>query len=350
MLQCDHSYCNIFFMAITYQIDIDSYIGDGAYSKQYVRNVLEQNSNKPVNVRMNSLGGSLDHGLDIADRFANHGDVTVDLFALNASAATVATLGAKTVRMSSSAFYLIHKALTTVFLIQQVNADNIDQIISDLSDQKDNLQKFDLAIAKKYVDKTGKSMDEIMNLMKKGGWLNAEEAKTWGFVDEIFDTKEKVNTKDFKNKIEAFGLPTNCISEKDLFTNIIISNSMKKQPLKINALLNITNLESTEEGIYLNEEQVHSLDGKVIELENSVATITTEKTTAENRATTAETAVATKDTEIAELTTQVTNLKAGAGDTTKGNPKSTDTVVVENAVDDFFTNMAAAKGLFDLIK
>jgi len=339
-----------FFMAITYQIDIDSYIGDGAYSKQYVRSVLDQNPNKPVNVRMNSLGGSLDHGLDIADRFSNHGDVTVDMFALNASAATLATLGAKKVRMSSSGFYLIHKALTTVFLIRQVNADNIDQIISDLTDQKDNLEKFDLAIAKKYVDKTGKSMDEIMNLMTKGGWLSADEAKTWGFVDEIFNSSEKVNTKDFKNKIEAFGLPTNCISEKDLFTNIIISEPMKKQPLKINALLNITNLESTDEGIYLNEDQVHALDGKVVELENSVATITTEKTSAETRATTAEAAVATKDTEIANLTTQVTNLKAGAGDTTKGNPKATDTVVPDNTVDDFFTNMAAAKGLFDLVK
>ena len=56
----------------TYQIDIDGYIGDYAYSKRYVRNILENNKNNDVFARFNSLGGNLDHGIDIAERFRDH--------------------------------------------------------------------------------------------------------------------------------------------------------------------------------------------------------------------------------------------------------------------------------------
>lgn len=340
---------------INYQIDIDSYIGDGAYSKQYVRNVLEQNNNKPVNVRMNSLGGSLDHGLDISERFANHGDVTVEMFALNASAATVATLGAKTVRMSSSAMYLVHKAMTRVFVMAQVNADNIDDLISDLQDQKENLEKFDLSIAKMYVNKTGKDIEAVMELMKKGGWLNAQEAKDWGFVDEILATKEKVNPNNYKNQIEAFGLPTNCISEKDLFTNIINSQPMKKQPLLINAILNVSELESSEEGVFLNEEQIHSVETRLDEVQNSVTAITGERDaaitaqqTAEQALTAQQAIVTERDATIAAQTTQINNLKKGAGADTKGITTEADSTF-ENSGNDDLAVAASAKSLYNIL-
>lgn len=316
-----------------YNIDIDSYIGDGAYSKQYVKSILQNNANSPITCRMNSLGGSLDHGLDIADQFADHGDVTIDMYALNASSATVASTGAKKVRMSSSASYLIHKAMTGFMEWAMVNADDIDKIIADLEAKKEDLQKFDFIIAKKYMNKTGKSPDFIMNLMKKGGWMTADEALKNGFVDEVFNTQEKVDPNNFRNQIEAFGLPTNCIlSNKDLFTNIKNSFPMKKQPLLINKVLGVASLENKEdEGVYFNEEQVHKIDARIAELENQVNTLTAEKQTAvtaqqkaEGEKTEAEGKLTTANNTIEEQKTQIENLSKGAGASTKQSTQETD--------------------------
>lgn len=299
-----------------YQIDIDGPLGDWSISKRWIKDVLDNHKGKPVLCRMNSLGGSLDHGLDIAERFANHGEVTVDMFSLNASAATIATLGAKTVRMSSSAFYLIHKVMNWVDLFDRVNADDIDRIIQELSDQKEDLQKMDLVIAGKYSAKTGKPVEEIMSLMKKGGWLTAAEAKEMGFVDEIIEAKEKPNLQNFANTAEKYGLPVNSINELPIFLNNQINESMKKQPVNLNALLGVPEMQSNDEGVYLNEDQVETIDTKVGELENSVATLTNNLTAANEKVTAAEAKVTEKETEITALLAQVENLKKGAGATT----------------------------------
>ncbi len=48
---------------MTYNLNIDDYIGRWGYSKQYVRNQLAGLKGKPVNVRISSLGGAVDDGV-----------------------------------------------------------------------------------------------------------------------------------------------------------------------------------------------------------------------------------------------------------------------------------------------
>lgn len=333
-----------------YQIDIDGYIGEYQYSKQFVKNELSKYPGQLVRVRINSMGGSLDHGLDIAERFGQHGNVEVELFAMNASAATLATLKAKKVSMSSSGFYLIHKVMNWVDVWGNMNADEIAQVIEDLNKNKEENQKMDLVIAQMYSEKTGKSLNEMLNLMKIGGWLNATEAKEWGFIDEIINVKEKINLGEMSNKLNAFGLPTNFISKSNFFTNIKTSEPMNKQPLKINAILKVEQLESTEnDGVFLNEAQIETIDKEIETLEGRVNTLTTEKTNAEQRATTAEAQVTEKDNEIADLKTQIENLKKNPGaTTTTGAGKETDSKTDE-VEDEFFNTASAAKSLYDVL-
>ena len=47
------------------QFDIDGYIGAGAYSKQMVRTLMRDAAEKEVVVNLSSLGGDIDHGLNI---------------------------------------------------------------------------------------------------------------------------------------------------------------------------------------------------------------------------------------------------------------------------------------------
>ena len=339
-----------------YQIDIDSYIGEFYYSKRFVRLELAKYPNQEVMVRMNSMGGSVDHGLDIAERFGEHGNVTVDLFAMNASAATLATLKAKKVRMSANGLYLIHKVMNWVDIWGQMNADQLAEEIQKLEANKQENDKIDLMIAQMYATKTGKPVNEMLQLMKVGGWLTATEALKYGFIDEIIPSGEKMNLKAMGDKLNSFGLPTNFIGQNNFFSNINNSQPMKKQPIKVNAILKVNELASTEEGVFLNEEQVHTIDSRVQELENSVSSITTERDNAVTAQQTAEQNLAAqvaivteRDATIAAQATQIANLKKNPGATTKDVVTTTD----NNASDKFDNNefelFASAKSLCDLL-
>jgi len=202
----------------TYNIDIDSYIGNWGYSQKYVRSKLNELKNKPVFIRSNSLGGSVNDGLGIYQAIGEHGDVQVDLYGFNASTATWMNVKAKKVRIASNGFYLIHKSMNTVDIYKTMNADELATLIEELKVNLDENNKVDEVIAQMYVAKTGKSMTEILDLMKIGGWMNATEALSWGFVDEIIPTIEKINMVGLKDKFNALGIPTNRINSEDLFT------------------------------------------------------------------------------------------------------------------------------------
>jgi ATP-dependent protease ClpP protease subunit len=333
---------------MNYHIDIDGSIGAWEYSKDYVKRKLEENKGKPVNMRMCSNGGSLQHGLAMCDRVSEHGDVTAYLMGFNASAATLAVLKAKKVCMASNGFYLIHKVMSPIDIWDMLNADEMEALIQELIADKLENEKIDKVVAQMYAEKTGKTIDDILKIMKIGGWMNATEALAYGFVDEIINTNEKVNMVQMKEKFNAIGLPTNRITNEELFpTNN--KNQMKKQPVKINEILKVESFESNAEGVFLNEEQIHTVDARIVELENSVATAATENANLENRATTAEATIAERDVEIANLTAQVETLKKTPGDTSQQNTKAADDAKTAASKNDFLQNMSDARELYNML-
>jgi ATP-dependent Clp protease protease subunit len=270
-------------------IVIDGYIGPCGYSKQFIRNELAGQSKNPVTIKISSLGGSVDDALSIYDQFMEHGDVTAELSAFVASSATLVSLGAKTVRMNENSFYLIHKAMNWVNEWGTMNEDEIESLIAKLEAQKQQLAKITLQLAKMYVKKTGKTLDQITNLMKQETWLTAEEAKTWGFVDEIFAPDVAVNFLDNLQMVAMItsngfpdpprknhqNKPPAQAAEEDSFFDriwnrmlnkqkeVIPKNKkvdMKKQFIHLNTALSVEALESTEDGVFLNEEQLQQLE------------------------------------------------------------------------------------------
>ena len=131
---------------------------------------------------------------------------------------------------------------------------------------------------------------------------------------------------------------------------------MKKQPIKVNAILKVNELASTEEGVFLNEDQVHEIENRVEELENSVATITNERDnalsaqqTAENDLAAQVTIVTERDNTIAALNTQIENLKKNPGATTKGVVTPTDNTAGDKFDNNEFEMFNSAKSLHDLL-
>nr|WP_321357195.1 Clp protease ClpP [uncultured Draconibacterium sp.] len=212
-------------------IVIDGYIGAYQFSKQFIRQELSGHKNSEVTVKVSSLGGAVDHALGIHDQFVEHGNIVVELSAFVASSATLLSLGAKTVKMNENSFYLIHKAMHWVDEWGTMNEDDIDAVIAKLEKQKQELAKITLQLAKMYTNKTGKTLNEIIDLMKEETWLTAEEAKEWGFVDEIIKTKEVENFLDTKmvNMITASGYPIPESKRKHLISNKMADKKDEKK-------------------------------------------------------------------------------------------------------------------------
>lgn len=351
-------------MSKKYDIDIDSYIGDWYTNKRTIKNQLSDLGNKEITVRVSSLGGDVNTALDIAGQFEGHGNIVCDLYAFNASAATVLTLGAKRVRMHENGMYLIHKALVWIDEFGYMNEDDIDQLISRLKAVQENSAVITLNLASMYAKKSGKSIKEILNLMKEEKWINAETAKEWGFVDEIFSGSIQAKKQpDIVEMLNCAELPipenfqkdekdeTVTISRKDFMAEIfsgiknIFSNNNKSEPemekklinaALIAAILNINEFESVDNKVELTADQI-------TEIENSISKLNNEISDLKNQ-------ITQKDEEITNLQTEVENAKKAPGDTTREVNKKNDEISDGEDGQTFDNSfVASAKSLYDAL-
>ncbi len=306
-----------------YHIILDYTIGYCHCNAGYVREVLAKHKGKPVKVLISSYGGLLGAGLDIMQAFRDHGDVTAYISGFTASAATVAAMGAKKIVMGKYAFFLVHKCSNYIDAWGTYNADQLQQLIEQLIANKAENDKIDVVLAQLYADRCRKPIEDMKNILKEGRWLNAEEAKNLGFVDEVASFDEKVNLAGYgRRQFVNLGLPTAGLPEEekqpswfsallDRIKAIVPSadtekdngdKSNHKQPMKKNlilicALLAVDALIANDDGsVNLTDEQLNSLEAHLKEQKE---------------------ALSQKDNRITELEAQVENLKKLPGDETK---------------------------------
>lgn len=167
-----------------YDIYINGCIG-WPFSSEYVRQELERFDGQHVDVLISSLGGSALHALQIRQLFADHGDVTVHMHGFVASAATIIAMGAREIRIGKYALMLVHRCSNWVEKWGQMNAEEIEQAISQLSDEKENLETIDHVVACIYADRCKKTVEECASLMKDARWMTADECVAFGLADSI---------------------------------------------------------------------------------------------------------------------------------------------------------------------
>ena len=193
-----------------YNLHLKGYVGGWDFDSDYVDFVLNKNTDKEVSVLIDSLGGQLNTALSISSAFRRHGCVHVHFVGMNASAATIASMGAKRITMDRSAMYLVHQCSQSFFEWGSLNATDMQHLIDSLEKQKTDLNKLDANVAELYAGRCKKKTADLLDLMKVGGWLSAEEALAWGFVDELTefdDESAPVLTDAIAADFTAHGIP-----------------------------------------------------------------------------------------------------------------------------------------------
>jgi ATP-dependent protease ClpP protease subunit len=171
---------------------IYSYIGvsywddeDAVTAKQIAKQLDELPVDCELVVAINSPGGDTFEGEAIASlirQCTKPKSKTARIDGLCASAATFIACACPNVEMYVDAVYMIHR--TWMFTIG--NADDHRESIT-------LLEKMDGIAAGMFSRRTGKSVDECLDMMSAETWMTAGEAKDQSFVDKVFgqDGEEK---------------------------------------------------------------------------------------------------------------------------------------------------------------
>ena len=139
---------------------------------------LEGLKGQDLTVRINSNGGSVFTAQAIFSALRRHeGNTVAWIDGMCASAATFIPTACIRVIMPRNAMYMIHKPLTA----KLGNA-------TDLRRAADVLDVVENTMTPAYMEKTGKTKEEISALLEAETYMTADDALGHGFIDEIEDS------------------------------------------------------------------------------------------------------------------------------------------------------------------
>ena len=195
-------------MAKKYDLKLKGTVGYWDFNQHTVDQVLDSMQDQEVHVLIDSLGGMVKDALSISSAFSAHGNVHVHYRGMNASAATISSMGAKHISIEASALYLVHKCSFTVFEWDALNADELIAKAEEYKKLAADAEKIDITIATMYAKRCKKPIDDLKALMAENKWLSAQEALEWGFVDEVVEGGEQVRlTASVATAMASEGMP-----------------------------------------------------------------------------------------------------------------------------------------------
>lgn len=157
------------------------------------------NNLKQIDLRIHSPGGDVFDGIAIYNLLKNHpANKTVYIDGLAASMASVIAMAGNTIIMPENAMMMIHKP----WGIQGGDAD-------DMRKYADLLDKVEDTLIPAYAEKTGKSAEELAEMLSEETWLNGKECVEHGFADKLAEplvamaSIQSHKLEDYKNMPKA---------------------------------------------------------------------------------------------------------------------------------------------------
>lgn len=140
-----------------------------------IKTLLAAAGGADVVLEVNSPGGSVTDALAIYNMLKGYqGNVSAVVDGIAASAATVVLMGADQIVMAEHSMMMIHNPWLSV----EGDAD-------ELRKHADTLDKATAELVKLYAERTGRSPEEIAEMLKAETWLTADEAVAAGFADSV---------------------------------------------------------------------------------------------------------------------------------------------------------------------
>jgi len=194
VLMSETPWCSIRATSDVAEIDITGVIGFDYWEDEEDKNntvnrlqkELKNIANLKVNkiiVNIDSMGGSVSHGLHMHDILASHkANVITRSMGMTASAATIIHQAGDTREISDNSLYLIHQAWDTV-------SANVNELETHLEEMKN----VNTTIKNIYI-KAGANAERVEELFNtdngNGLWITAQEALDAGLADSIYEAKE----------------------------------------------------------------------------------------------------------------------------------------------------------------
>ena len=153
----------------------DKWIYDWCEMDAFCPKDLDLIDGQDVDIEINSPGGYIYPASEIYTALMQHkGNVNVTITGRAASAASVIAMAGTKVSMSPTAQIMIHNVSATG------SGD-----YRDFEHYAEQLKKSNDTIANAYMLKTGKTREEILDLMDYETWFTPEGALEYGLIDEI---------------------------------------------------------------------------------------------------------------------------------------------------------------------
>lgn len=153
---------------------IYEWFGMDATCPKDVNATISEANGEPLLVEINSGGGDVFAGSEIYTALkAYAGTVEINIVGLAASAASVIAQAGHS-RISPTALFMVHNV-----------SGSAAGDFHDMQQEAEILQTANKAVAAAYLEKTGKSMEELLGIMDAETWMDAQKAVEYGFVDEV---------------------------------------------------------------------------------------------------------------------------------------------------------------------
>lgn len=161
--------------------DVYDFLNYKYFSPKSVTDSLKNANGEDVTLEINSPGGYIDAGSEIYTELMKYqGKINANIVGYACSAASWIALAADHVAMSPTAQMMIHRA-----------SGGAIGNSSDMKSEYNALDQMDKSFVDLYAKRTGKSPEEIYQMMVDTTWMNAKTAVENGFADEVmFESKE----------------------------------------------------------------------------------------------------------------------------------------------------------------
>ncbi len=158
-----------------------SWFEDDITPKMFKADLYKLGNKGPITVRINSGGGDVFAASVIRSMIVDYpGRVTVRIDGLCASAATYVAIAGDVVKMQDTAYFMIHDPWT----ITWGGIEDLKRVVAMLQTVKDG-------IIDGYLSKSNLTQEKLSKMMTAETWMTANEAKEYGFVDEVIGGSSK---------------------------------------------------------------------------------------------------------------------------------------------------------------